>query len=867
MKLKFNTRKVRKNGFSLLVLVVMVSSLVAVASSAFLLQSGSGDEERAAVTRQRYNAIEKGLLGPERDITLNGVPVQSGFVSDMGGFPQGSLGALVDRGTMKPWSRVGSELLDKQMTPEDYASFQEVISQIDVLDGWRGPYAPDLEQNASVATDGWGNPFIYSTPNPNDFDKSAQLFSGGKDGADDSQVDPGADLANEDFPFALSEKRIGSSRYQSTPFKIPHDVFLILNDLQGQELCNYYVGMIYPGLDLNEPFDLSSEAAKLSPRLRHCSVEAVGTPPVDPTDPTPGQEGSGGSPGSDGSDGSDGVEGSDDVEGDDGTDATGPELVTQGIDPKHYCDPEGTGLANSISVKTPRFNGNGTFIQGSIQVTDPYVNGVSQPSWSSEQSENTFNYNGRHRHQNFYSFGEDRVPLTDADGNVIAESATSGAFLMAGTPRFTNNSSDPEQAQLLADKIVSAGGSAGRSYEYITQGETPLRQIITNVDPPASIPQPIRPRITNSSPQRHFNGVPAALAPGDYLFVTTSSTGTITLGEAGKTDVSVYNIGRLGLNGGKLEILSPVQIRMFGSMSVDGSFGATDKPEWLEVHLTSWNNQPAHFNVNSNSLFWGSVINPSGETRINSGAALVGSAVSDRIILNSNSRLVNAPSITNAGGLVSEILPDELIFRPGDEGTDGTDDVDGSEPTEGTEGTDGDSAAPGSDGTDGTDGVPDEDSTDGTIVKNSPALVSNLHPALDFDKNFGAIGAVPHYLNLGDLLMETHPNGKTINTRTATNSRYLNKPFARRYQLAIFNAKQTNNGRPAGTLAEKLVTVLPKVYYTHRGTSSVRSEGEVDDLAAAGLSGSGLVPPLDYTVKAIKGLSSGPELTEVTEND
>ena len=336
MKITFLVRTRRKNAFSLLILVTMLSALIAVASSAFLLTSGSEDEERQRVTKERYENIRDGLLGPERFTTLNGVPVQAGFISDTGQFPdQHNLDILVSgtdlsRKSLKPWSRIGSELV--ALHPE----FAKKAAQITIFDGWRGPYVADQNESGSVTKDGWGRSFYYTEPSPSSFDRSFALFSGVKDGRDDLVAGPGADVYNEDYPFS-STKYVGPEIYLSPSMRIPEDINLVLTNLEDTELCNLYVGMIYPGLDLTE--QVGGSAAR-------CASDSL----------------------------------SSNADSDDSYNVI------------NANDPEGAGLANTISFEIPEFNAR-TFLQGSIQVLAPTVGNRQE-----EQSQNTINYIGIHLH-------------------------------------------------------------------------------------------------------------------------------------------------------------------------------------------------------------------------------------------------------------------------------------------------------------------------------------------------------------------------------------------------------------------------------------------------------------------------------------
>jgi len=145
------SRPTPARGFTLLELMIVVLLLAALAASAVSLVDDVDLQARHDLTQSRRQQVRRAILGdPSR--TVNGQPLISGFVADMGRLPT-SLRELV-------------QPIDENGDP---------LARWDIVDGvgrgWRGPYVepqlevrdvdpdPGVEELAHVPAfrDGWGN--------------------------------------------------------------------------------------------------------------------------------------------------------------------------------------------------------------------------------------------------------------------------------------------------------------------------------------------------------------------------------------------------------------------------------------------------------------------------------------------------------------------------------------------------------------------------------------------------------------------------------------------------------------------------------------------------------------------------------------
>lgn len=141
-----------QRGFTLLELLVVVFILSAIALMTVSFTGNADDQFRYEDTQTRLDQIRSAAVG-QPDRTVNGVPVVSGFLTDIGRLPD-DLRDLVEN------PQVGSP-----PTPKYPAwSFDAATNS---WAGWRGPYVSTLTRRDGIRifSDGWGltdtNPPLY----------------------------------------------------------------------------------------------------------------------------------------------------------------------------------------------------------------------------------------------------------------------------------------------------------------------------------------------------------------------------------------------------------------------------------------------------------------------------------------------------------------------------------------------------------------------------------------------------------------------------------------------------------------------------------------------------------------------------------
>ena len=130
-------------GFSLIELLVVVAVLSAVAFVALDAVEGDTNAIRESATRARLEQIRRAVVG-RTDLALNGQPMVSGYVADVGRLPE-CLEALM----------VQNPDCDDDGTVETVAAWGAVAGGI-LSHGWRGPYLVANGDNGAFV-DAYGN--------------------------------------------------------------------------------------------------------------------------------------------------------------------------------------------------------------------------------------------------------------------------------------------------------------------------------------------------------------------------------------------------------------------------------------------------------------------------------------------------------------------------------------------------------------------------------------------------------------------------------------------------------------------------------------------------------------------------------------
>jgi len=142
-----------QHGFTLLELLVVVSLLGLLSLTAVAIFDNAGDQDRFEATRSRLASIRTAIIG-DTSRTLNGEPMLSGYVADMGRLPSNIAELLV---------QVDGVLGVSQSAWAEY-DIDDVSVGVSVVGltgklyaGWRGPYLFGTPEASGTAfRDGWG---------------------------------------------------------------------------------------------------------------------------------------------------------------------------------------------------------------------------------------------------------------------------------------------------------------------------------------------------------------------------------------------------------------------------------------------------------------------------------------------------------------------------------------------------------------------------------------------------------------------------------------------------------------------------------------------------------------------------------------
>jgi len=176
-----------QRGLTLLELLLVVTILSAVAWMSLGYVNNSTDQVRFEDTRNRLQAIRLAIIG-DTSRTLNGQPVISGYVADMG-TPPSHLQALLQEDYCEgyPAINAGADCATAGGTWIDQPT-SAFNTTYNLWSGWRGPYLNATELTGySRFQDGWGNPDNSATNNFGwnygiDANGDISLQSYGKDG-------------------------------------------------------------------------------------------------------------------------------------------------------------------------------------------------------------------------------------------------------------------------------------------------------------------------------------------------------------------------------------------------------------------------------------------------------------------------------------------------------------------------------------------------------------------------------------------------------------------------------------------------------------------------------------------------------------
>jgi len=155
-----------RHGLTLLELMVVLVILAIVATVAVQTLQPRVDSERLQTASRLLEQIKTSTLGPIQKYQVDGTPLISGFVADVGRLPAAEPGfgdvenAFQNQTTTQVLSELWSDQSELALNfPFDFRSGPEQpvdYSQIQLPCGWRGPYM-QIPVGASSLKDPWGN--------------------------------------------------------------------------------------------------------------------------------------------------------------------------------------------------------------------------------------------------------------------------------------------------------------------------------------------------------------------------------------------------------------------------------------------------------------------------------------------------------------------------------------------------------------------------------------------------------------------------------------------------------------------------------------------------------------------------------------
>lgn len=229
-----------------------------------------------------------------------------------------------------------------------------------------------------------------------------------------------------------------------------------------------------------------------------------------------------------------------------------------------------------------------------------------------------------------------------------------GDLLLPGTPTVRLNGN-----AVLVGTIDSDGSATPASHTVTLNGNSAARKVVRRVDPidlpvVAAPPQPSGTRnvsLNNASQSAgdfatlrnltlNSNVGAIAVPPGTYGNFSANSRSGFVLGVAGATQPSVYHFQNLTLNSNAtFEIVGPVIVVLNGGFSTNTDMGSVENPGWLELRIAG-----GGLTLASQVTVHALVTAPAGTITLNGNATLRGRVAADRLTINGNALLEEAPA-------------------------------------------------------------------------------------------------------------------------------------------------------------------------------------------------------------------------------
>ncbi len=220
-------------------------------------------------------------------------------------------------------------------------------------------------------------------------------------------------------------------------------------------------------------------------------------------------------------------------------------------------------------------------------------------------------------------------------------------LLVPGTPAVQVNGNP-----VFAGVVDSAGAIMPTNYGVTLNSGAVVRWVLRRVDPIAmpevtapATPTGTRHVILNSATQSpgnfatirnltlNGNAGTVTVPEGVYGSFTVNGNSRLVLGVAGQAEPAEYELQALTLNGNaSVQIIGPVRLKLANSVSLNGTLGSADDPEWLELQIYS-----GGLTLNGKGTLHGVVTAPNGLVNIN--GTLHGRVNADRLTIHGNGLL------------------------------------------------------------------------------------------------------------------------------------------------------------------------------------------------------------------------------------
>jgi endoglucanase len=237
--------------------------------------------------------------------------------------------------------------------------------------------------------------------------------------------------------------------------------------------------------------------------------------------------------------------------------------------------------------------------------------------------------------------------LTGESFTVNGSGSVSDDLLVPGLPTVTLNGSP-----LLVGVVDAEGLTTPTGYSVTLNNGSVVRYVVRRVNPIAMpvVSAPATPTgtrdVTLDKPGQSL-GNPAtlrnltlnakagavALPAGGYGNLAVNGSASLVLGVAGATEPAEYEVQSITLGGNaSLKIVGPVKLKVATSLTLNGTLGSADHPDWLELQIAA-----GGLTVNANATVHGIVIAPDGSVTLN--GTLRGRVSADQLTINGRGAL------------------------------------------------------------------------------------------------------------------------------------------------------------------------------------------------------------------------------------